>query len=82
MSRPTEQQLEQRRWSRTRPGPRRFLRGPTWTMGDYSTSKQVSKQAVLRIRIKFVLLDPNLDSRNQHYALFKKLYNFNTLKIC
>jgi len=44
MSRPTEQQLEQRRWSRARPGPRRFLRGPTWTMGDYSTSKQVSKQ--------------------------------------
>ncbi len=37
MSRPTEQQPEQRRRSRAHPGPRCFLRGPTWAMGDYST---------------------------------------------
>ena len=45
ISRPTEQHLEPRRRSRAHPGPRCSLRGPTWAMGDNSTSKQVSSVA-------------------------------------
>ncbi len=52
MSRPTEQHLEQRRRSRAHPGPRCFLRGPTWAMEDSTTSKQISKCKVIMRQLK------------------------------
>ncbi len=70
VSRPTEQQPEQRRRSRAHPGPRCFLRGPKGAMEDSSTSKQVSNWSIftkklvsklLEIWSGMVIPDPDLD---------------------
>ncbi len=86
MSRPTEQQPEQRRRSRAHPGPRCFLRGPTWAMGDYSTSKQVSKQLIrdwyfLGAQIK-IALQPRSVYLNRCGGSVSSRSGFDFSKIC